>query len=463
MSNILTNNINARSGNTITIGKAGDTVSIAGTISYEDVSSVDSVGVITARNGIHALGSGNLVGIGTTNPESRLHVSGTHNSHIRMTNTSSDAIDLIADANRSGSDQTIFSVKGRWDGTDVSRIVFRSGSDTTDKDDGYILFQTRDSGSSIAERLRITSDGRVRIGSFGAPSNKNSVTPLSHVDGSGVNGGFQVNRHTSVGGGGAQLLLSATRGSSITGHTILQDDDGIGTVDFLGSDGDEFVPAASIQAQVDGTPGNNDMPGRLTFKTTADGASQPTEHMRITAAGDVQVKEYSPRIGAAFSAGSANFTSYFAATGSGTGNIPVIIERYSDDGIAIEFKRNTSVVGNINVTSTTTNYVESSDYRLKENVVDLDDAITRVKQLAPKRFNFIADADTTVDGFLAHEAATVVPEAVTGTHNEVDDENNPVYQGIDKSKLVPLLTAALQEAITKIETLETKVAALEGN
>ena len=104
----------------------------------------------------------------------------------------------------------------------------------------------------------------------------------------------------------------------------------------------------------------------------------------------------------------------------------------------------------------------SSDYRLKENVVDIADGITRVKQLQPKRFNFIIDADTTVDGFLAHEAQTVVPEAVTGTHNEVDDDNNPVYQGIDQSKLVPLLTAALQEAIAKIETLETKVAALEA-
>ena len=57
---------------------------------------------------------------------------------------------------------------------------------------------------------------------------------------------------------------------------------------------------------------------------------------------------------------------------------------------------------------------------------------------------------------------TAVPEAITGTKDEVDSDNNPVYQGIDQSKLVPLLTAALQEAIAKIETLETKVAALEA-
>ena len=89
-------------------------------------------------------------------------------------------------------------------------------------------------------------------------------------------------------------------------------------------------------------------------------------------------------------------------------------------------------------------------------------AIARVKQLAPKRFNFIADDSVTVDGFLAHEAQTVVPEAVSGTHNEVDDDGNAVMQGIDQAKLVPLLTGTLQEAITKIETLETEMTALKA-
>ena len=90
-----------------------------------------------------------------------------------------------------------------------------------------------------------------------------------------------------------------------------------------------------------------------------------------------------------------------------------------------------------NVGSITTNrlalHTTPSDHRLKEAVVDMTGAIDRVKALAPKRFNFIADADTTVDGFLAHEAQAVVPEAVTGTHNEVDDDGNAVMQGIDQS------------------------------
>ena len=135
---------------------------------------------------------------------------------------------------------------------------------------------------------------------------------------------------------------------------------------------------------------------------------------------------------------------------------------YSGTGTAIYFMHNGGVVGSITYSNTATAYLTSSDHRLKENVADMTGAIDRVKALAPKRFNFIADADTTVDGFLAHEAQAVVPEAVTGTHNEVDDDGNAVMQGIDQSKLVPLLTGALQEAIAKIETLETKVAALEA-
>jgi len=129
----------------------------------------------------------------------------------------------------------------------------------------------------------------------------------------------------------------------------------------------------------------------------------------------------------------------------------------------LSFMNASTSVGHISYTNTATTFSTSSDYRLKENVADMTGAIDRVKALAPKRFNFIVDPDTTVDGFLAHEAQTVVPEAVTGTHNEVDDDGNAVMQGIDQSKLVPLLTAALKESITKIETLEAKVAALEGN
>ena len=126
-------------------------------------------------------------------------------------------------------------------------------------------------------------------------------------------------------------------------------------------------------------------------------------------------------------------------------------------GTLVSFQNSQNLGGSITVVSGGgTAYNTSSDYRLKENVVDMTGATTRLKQLNPVRFNFIADADTTVDGFLAHEVQSVVPEAISGTHNEVDDDGNPVYQGIDQSKLVPLLVKTIQE-------LEARIAALESN
>ena len=92
----------------------------------------------------------------------------------------------------------------------------------------------------------------------------------------------------------------------------------------------------------------------------------------------------------------------------------------------------------------------------------LEDATLRVKQLKPSQFNFIAEPSRTVDGFIAHEVQAVVPECVTGEKDAVDDEGDPIYQGIDQSKLVPLLTAALQEAIGRIETLEAQNAQLDA-
>ena len=113
-------------------------------------------------------------------------------------------------------------------------------------------------------------------------------------------------------------------------------------------------------------------------------------------------------------------------------------------------------IGRIETSGSSTSYLTSSDYRLKENATAISDGITRLKTLKPYRFNFKADATKTLDGFFAHEV-TAVPEAVSGTKDGVDSDNKPLYQAIDQAKLVPLLTAALQEAVAKIEVLETRL------
>tara|TARA_B100001094_G_scaffold124541_1_gene120381 strand:- start:161 stop:1225 length:1065 start_codon:yes stop_codon:yes gene_type:complete len=120
-------------------------------------------------------------------------------------------------------------------------------------------------------------------------------------------------------------------------------------------------------------------------------------------------------------------------------------------------------VGGISISGSATTFATSSDYRLKENVNYTFDATTRLKQLKPARFNFKADdTNTLVDGFIAHEVSSVVPEAITGTKDAVDENGDAVYQGIDQSKLVPLLVKTIQEQQTVIEALETRITALEA-
>jgi len=117
-----------------------------------------------------------------------------------------------------------------------------------------------------------------------------------------------------------------------------------------------------------------------------------------------------------------------------------------------------SLVGSITTNGSSTTYNTSSDYRLKENVAPLANAVTRLKQIAPKNFTWKNNPSLgTVEGFIAHELQEVVPEAVFGEKDGVDQNGDPKYQGVDSSVLVPLLTAALQEALARIEALEAKV------
>ncbi|MAJ23801.1 MAG: hypothetical protein CMI75_08510 [Candidatus Pelagibacter sp.] len=128
----------------------------------------------------------------------------------------------------------------------------------------------------------------------------------------------------------------------------------------------------------------------------------------------------------------------------------------STESNVIIFKNSNGEVGTINTSGSGTAYATSSDYRLKENVSYTFDATSRLKQLKPARFNFKADADTTLDGFLAHEVSSIVPEAVIGEKDGVQ------MQGIDQSKLVPLLVKTCQEQQTIIEDLQTRIQALES-
>jgi len=496
------------------------------------------------------------------------------------------------------------------------------------------------------ERMRLDNTGQLLLGHSGSSQLAGILAQVNIETTAAAN--LTVKRN-SANEFDATISLGKTRATSIGGATIVQQNDRLGTISFFGSDGnDTGSQAASIRAECDGTPGVDDMPGRLLFMTTADGANGSTERMRIDSSGNIAIGTTSadsklhiitPAVnsstlttttckqlgvfvrpddnasnttghiinGISFGEGFSGLYAVDAGSSAAqhlgffTGDVSAVSERMRIDssgnvGIGttperlfhlsdpsttgaimrltnaggtsipngtligqIEFESKDStdagvgsiirselhntttgscsmyfktgipstlgtqmallfdgtlVVGNsgsnqggrklevygssdtagfffmdsgttpaveivnqsnatgciyltfnrgtgspINGTITKTsgagvNYNTSSDYRLKENVVSLTGGITRLKTLLPKRFNWIADeSNTVVDGFLAHEV-TAVPEAIVGTKDQVDADNNPVYQQIDQSKLVPLLVAAVQELISKVEALE---------
>ena len=286
-----------------------------------------------------------------------------------------------------------------------------AGTNLTDgSNNGYMTFHTSSATSGLVERARIDSSGRLGL---------NQTTPASrlHISESSSN------------------TINIQLTNDTTGHSA--GTDGM-TIGYSTNSSAGFINVCESSSA-------------FTIKTGGTGSAN--ERLRIDSSGRLLI----------------NTTSHTNVE-NGSTNAQYLYQGYkvsSRDSTSnrehLVFYNPNGDVGSINTSGSNTSYTTASDYRLKENETAISDGITRLKTLKPYRFNFKVDKDTTVDGFFAHEVTPAVPEAITGTKDEVDSDNKPVYQGIDHSKLVPLLTAALQEAITKIETLEAKVATLEGS
>jgi len=184
------------------------------------------------------------------------------------------------------------------------------------------------------------------------------------------------------------------------------------------------------------------------------------ERMRIDASGNFLVGK--TIAGSAVGIGlSPNGTGSFISNLASSNEIFTFDQQNTGVTAQIDFRTNNVEKGSITFNNTNTSFNTTSDYRLKEDLQPVQTPIDRVNSLNPVNFAWKVDGSR-VDGFLAHEVQAIVPNAVYRDKDEVDGEGNPKYQSLDHSKLVPLLTAALQEAINRIETLEARVATLEG-
>ena len=500
---------------------------------------------------------------------------------VQGTNSSTSAITVKSNQNDSGGPAIVLGKSRGSVGTqtivqsgDELGAIYWNGADGTDTNSyaaaircnvdgtpgsndmpGRLIFMTTADGASTSlERLRIDSSGRLLIGSSSSRSNVPGSDVGFQIE--GASGGPTNKRFTqhifgSGDGSGPYLGLGKHRGTSVGGNTIVVNGDELGGIYFQGADGTNFKQGAYILGAVDGTPGTNDMPGRLIFATTADGAASPTERLRITSVGDlnlgatgvydditghggglligpgtgsdagIMLRTSSSGTGRIYfgdNSGDDNgrkdgFITYnqtdrdmiFGAeqserlrisstetlvTGTTnslrvthTGGSCLILERNSKQftfnanygaadtfstfnvgsGMGYKFYCNSTpyiTISSSGVLSGDLN--DTSDEKKKKNITSIPDgAIANIKQLRPVTFNWKDPENSDKkSGFIAQEVKPIIPNLVVG--EEYDETENTAGYSIRTPGVVAHLTKALQEALVKIETLETKVAALEA-
>jgi hypothetical protein len=329
-------------------------------------------------------------------------------------------------------------------GTNSPQNTLQVVSSSTNTDETVASFGNQ----TINDGLEIITDGNLEWG-FNAKNSRNLVFETNQnermrIDSSGNVGINNSAPDARLDVNGGDIYLSSTNSEVI----FRASNTGLSGIRAADSNGNE---KASVRFQ--GVSSNQAT--SITFRTSNNSGTVVTERARIDTAGNFLV---GTTTAISVNTGTVDgLCTYQPGTGSGILQISnngfpcIYLRRRSSNGAIVQFYRDTTVVGSITVTTTNTSYNTSSDYRLKENVVPMTGAAERINALKPSRFNFIAEPKKTVDGFLAHEAQEVIPEAVTG---EKDGEK---MQSIDHSKLVPLLTGALQEALAKIKSLEQRL------
>ena len=402
--------------------------------------------------------------------------------------------------------------EGEQSGGEISSLaqIEVSHDGTADDEKGKLIISTNDGSDGAAPTAAVTIDSNQRL-LVGTDASR-SVAALSSqlfVEGTTSDAssiGIAANTNDTS---GSFLALGKSRGTADGANTIVQNGDSLGQIRFAGADGTDLATeAARITAQVDGTPGANDMPGRLMFSTTADGASTPTERMRITSDGNLGIG----------SAGSANTRLYSLATGiqnailglaSGSGSTYGVYgiaetgnstqygvygkvntsSTYSSGGI-LGYSINDNTYGIVGYWDTAaywsfygngacgaTAFTNVSDSRLKDVDSNLTGCLDKLASIQPVKYTWKENSqqrrsmgDGLEIGLLAEEVQAQFPELVsemewgeiTGANPETLNEQLGTTLGVDYGRMTAVLIQALNEAKTRIETLETKVAALEA-
>ena len=316
--------------------------------------------------------------------------------------------------------------------------------------------------SSTTNNIVLDSSGRVLVGT-------SSARTKFYAGNATFTPAFQVERAASTNDRGTSfvynsndaecpiVILGKSRGTAVNGFTAVQNGDLIGRLSFQGADGTNLVEGATVDAFVDGAPGSNDLPTALRFSTTADGASSPTERVRITNTGETRIT----------GGGTGTNQALFVQNSTPSRLLGVREDGYTQWGVVTNSPYNFGVSS-----STKAMFMDSSggfgfnsSIRAAKTNIELAPSAGWIGNLNVVTFNYrlknqagdYSDdySDEMRWGVIADDAEAVCPDFCS-----YDSEGK--LDGFHYDRLVPVLLKALQESNKRIETLEAEVAALKG-
>jgi hypothetical protein len=363
--------------------------------------------------------SAEAVGIGTTSPSTKLHVYDgagggasllTQYDVLAVENDDTCVIQIISPTNKGGEIQF----------TDNSRSRGQIGYSHTDD---ALNFNTAGN-----ERARIDSSGRLLVGTSSDPT-----------------GGDTNAKIAAISGGPGGIYLGRSDGSASSGSNL-------GQIVFRSFAGSAWESAASIQCFADAVSGSGDKPGRLVFSTCPDSGSSPVERMRIDNGGAVSIG----------TTGAPGSTVFGVAFGRG-GNTGSLEQSRNVNGstAAAAFGGNAGVayvMGDGDLENTNNRYTGISDIKFKQNIEDASSQWDDIKSIQVRKYELIANPDRKHIGCVAQELEQVCPGLVI----EREDREGETYKSVAYSVLYMKAVKALQEAMERIEQLETEMAAVKA-
>ena len=502
-------------------------VSVGGTLTYEDVTNIDSVGIITARSDVSI--ADKIIHTGDTNTairfpaadtftvetagSERLRVDSSGNLGINATALSglltlnkgnvtnagkwSDSCIALHNPTNIGAYSQIgfgYAYSGSTPETYASAYMGFVSTNQSSKGYGDFVFGTRNvsTDSQPTERLRIDSAGRTLINtssSIATEPDAQGYTPalqVVHAPSSAGTNGVSINRFQAGNAFAPPLIFQKSKNDTIGSHTIVANNDELGDISFAGSDGAAFRTAARINVDVDGTPGTSDMPGRIQFSTTADGAATPTERLRIDSSGRMLIGataavagadangllQVSQDVGsntciivAENTASSGNLSCFRARLRNSTPNSIYSAFLQCDDSSA---GSKAVIRSNGGLANFSANNVNLSDRNVKKDITAAADTWNLIKNWEIVNFRYKEqpdDADLNL-GVIAQQIEEISPEMVTIFQEAKEStETEPALEqrlGVKEQQMQWAVIKALQEAMARIETLETQNASLEA-